>query len=184
MLHSAPVRYAWIAAALLSAGCSVSPKHRETRLIELGKRMLEQKDYVRASLRFRSATQVVPSDPEPYYQLGLTQLAASNRDQAIASFRKATSLDPKHAAAQLKLASVLSLTSDPAAVQDARRRAWALASAFPDNVDALNTLALTDLRLGHPEAALSYIAQVLAKLPGDLESSAGWLTAKEITRRR
>jgi putative PEP-CTERM system TPR-repeat lipoprotein len=172
MLHLVNVRYVLLAAALLSAGCSFSPKQREARFIELGKKEMAKQDYARAALRFRSAIQVAPGDAEPYYQLGLAQLAAGYRDLAIASFRKATALNPKYAQAQLKLATLLSMTSDRAAVQDAHQRAWAIASAFPGNVEALNTLALTDLRLGRPDEALNYIGQALAKLPGNVESSA------------
>ncbi len=54
--------------------CSRTPQQREARYLELGKKMLEKKDYARASLDFRNAIQVMPGDAEPYYQLGLTYL--------------------------------------------------------------------------------------------------------------
>jgi putative PEP-CTERM system TPR-repeat lipoprotein len=163
---------------LLCAACSRTPRRREQRFIELGKKLLLKKDYVRANLEFRNAIQIEPDDAEPYYQLGLTQLAAGHNAAAVSCFRKATQLDPKHAGAQMKLAALLSGANDKAALEDAERHAQAAASEVPSSVDALNTLALTELRLGKPEEATAHLQQALARLPGDLESSALLMRAR------
>src|SRR5579871_4562018 len=42
----------------------------------------------------------------------------------------------------------------------------------PANIDALNTLAMAELRLGKPEQAEKRLEQALGQLPGGLESSA------------
>jgi cytochrome c-type biogenesis protein CcmH/NrfG len=161
---------------LLAAGILVftacSPQRREARFMDLGKKFLEKKDYTRAGLAFRNAIQVAPADAEPYYQLGLTYLGAGKRSEAIGSFRKATELNPKHAGAQLKLAGLLAMVNNRAAVADAETRAQAVAVQFPSNVEALNTLAMTELRLGKPEEAGEHLEQALRRVPGDLESSA------------
>lgn len=146
--------------------------------MERGRRLLQRRDYPRAELEFRSAIQAAPRDAEPYYQLGLTELAAGNRGAAAGSLRKATELNPKHTAAQLKLASVLTATGDTAAIVEAQKRARTVATDLPNDVDALNTLALTELRLGKPEEAAAHLEEALAQLPGGLTSSALLMRAK------
>jgi putative PEP-CTERM system TPR-repeat lipoprotein len=146
--------------------------------MELGKKMLQKKDYTRAGLEFRKAIQAAPADAEPYYQLGLTDLGAGNPGLAASCFRKATELNPKHAAAQLKLAGLLTTVNDRAAIADAETRAQAVATEFPNNVDALNTLAMTELRLGKAEEAAGHLEQALGRLPGGLESSALLMRAR------
>ncbi len=163
---------------MLFAACSHSPQQREARFIDLGKKLLQRKDYARAGLEFRNAIQIAPSDAEPYYQLGLTYLGAGNRSQAASCFRKATELNPKHAAAQLKLAGMLAAAGDRTAILDAEKRAEAVAADLPNNADALNTLAMTELRLGKPEDAAWHLELALARLPGDLESSALLMRAR------
>jgi len=166
------------AGLLVLAACSRTPLQRESRFIELGKKLLQKKDYVRAGLQFRNAIQSAPLDAEPYYQLGLTYLGAGNRSLAMTCFRKATDLNPKHAAAQLKLADLLAAVNDRVVIADAQKRAQEVASEFPNNVDALNTLALTELRLGKPEEAAAHLEQALERLPGGLVSSALLMRAK------
>ena len=170
--------YLLAAGLTMLCGCSRSPQQREAKFLESGKKLLQKRDYARAALQFRRAVQIMPMDAEPYYQLGLAQEAAGRLDLAAASFRKAAEIDPKHAGAQLKLAGLLSLHNGKAALEDAQRRAQEVANAFPDNVDALNTLALTELRLGEPEEAARQLERALERLPGGLESAALLMRAR------
>ena len=165
-------------AALLLAACSQFPQEREARYMEFGKRLLEKKDYVRAGIEFRNAKRIAPGDAEPYYQLGLAYLGAGDRGSAAGCFRKATELDPKHRAAQLQLAKLLAGTGDEPAIREAQKRAEAVAAASPHNVDALNTLALTELQLGKPEEATAHLEQALTLLPGSFASSALLMRAR------
>ena len=63
-------------------------------------------------LEFQNAAKVMPKDPEPYYLAGLAQLEAGNPGEAVRAFRKALSVDPKHAGAELKLSALM--TTEPA----------------------------------------------------------------------
>lgn len=168
----------FLAPLLMLPACSRTPQQRETRAIALGQKLFLKKDYSRANLEFRNAIQAVPGDAEPYYRLGLNYVAAGNRGSAIACFRKATELNPKLTAAQLKLAALLATANDPSAVADAEMRAETVTRQFPKDVDALNTLALSELRLGKPEDAAAHLEQALAQLPGGLESSALLMRAR------
>ncbi|HLY17512.1 MAG TPA: tetratricopeptide repeat protein, partial [Bryobacteraceae bacterium] len=168
-----------LAAALcLLAACARLPRQREARYMEQARQLVQKKDYTRAALLYRNAIQAMPGDAEPYYQLGLTYLAAGSHSQAIECFRKATEIDPKHAAAQLKLADLLARANDAATLSDAERRAQEIVTLFPDDVDALNTVALTELRLGRTEQAAAHLEQALNRLPGGLESSALLMRAR------
>ncbi len=154
------------AAVLVLAACARSPRQRETRFMQQAQRLVQKKDYSRAALQFRNAIQAMPGDAEPYYQLGLTYLAAGNQGLAAGCFRKATELNPKHAAAQLKLADLLATADNPSTLADAQRRAQGVVNAFPGDVDALNTLALTEMRLGKPDEAEGHLEQALRSPSG------------------
>ena len=55
-----------------------------------GQKYLDQKNYARAALEFRSAKQANPRDAEPWYQLGIAYLGAKQPDNAYVAFLKAT----------------------------------------------------------------------------------------------
>ena len=101
------VSWAGVAILVLSA-CTQSPQAKEAKYLEKGRREFEKKNYAAAVLHFRNAAAAQPRDAEPYYQLGLTQLAANDPNTAGSNLLKATELNPKHTGAQLKLAELLS----------------------------------------------------------------------------
>ena len=65
--------------ALICVSCMRDPAKKEATFLERGKKLLEQKDYARAALEFRSANQASPRDAEPLYQLGSPILARISR---------------------------------------------------------------------------------------------------------
>ena len=79
-------------------------------------------------------------------------------------------MNPKHTGAQLKLAELLS-GGGKKQVEDAQKRVLDVLAALPDDIDALNVLAVTELRLGKPESAEAHLEQALRKSPGHLKSS-------------
>src|SRR5437016_5096565 len=124
------------------SGCISPPEHKEVKYLKRGQEQLAKKDYSRALLEFKNAAQAMPKDPEPYYQSGLTYLATENIPGAVAAFRKATELNPKHAGAQLKLAELMTASRNKELVQDAEARLQNILAASPDNPEAIDTLAL------------------------------------------
>jgi tetratricopeptide (TPR) repeat protein len=157
-----------IAAGLTS--CS-KPQTREARFLQRGKALLEQKDYSRAILEFRNASQVMPKDAEPVYQAGLVYLAMQNYQVAVGDFRKALQLNPKHAGAQLALSSLMLTSRSPDILKDAEKRLQELAAGPQSSAEALDTLAMAELRLGKPEDATRLLDQAMEKFPGDLGSA-------------
>src|SRR4051794_36896428 len=84
-------------ALAVATGCGRSPEARRDRALARGKTLMEKKEYQRAILEFKNATQAVPKDAESYYQLGLAANGAGDLRTAVLSYAKALDLDPKHA---------------------------------------------------------------------------------------
>lgn len=136
-----------------------------------GAKLMEKKDYRRAVLEFKNALKFGPRDPDIYYQIGVADLGALDFVEAVSSFKKAIELNPNHAGAQLKLAQLLASTSEPNLLDEAKSRIAALLSSNPNNADALNTLALTDLRLGKIQEGMERLAQILQNDPSQTASA-------------
>jgi tetratricopeptide (TPR) repeat protein len=155
---------------LIFCGCS-SPQAREARYLEKGKNEFQQKNYPTAIIHFKNAMKAQPRDAEPYYQLGLAYLASNDFNNAASYFKKATELNPKHTGAQLKLAEFMSVSRSKEMVEEAQKRTQDLLKSLPDDTEALNILASTELRLGKPESAEAHLEQALRKSPSHLRSS-------------
>jgi tetratricopeptide (TPR) repeat protein len=154
--------------AVASAGCMRSPEAKSAAYIEAGKRLLEKKDPVRAILQFRNAAQATPRNPEAHYQISLAYLASGDLRHGVASLRKTLELNPKHTAAQLRLAQLMAGASDQGVLKDAQHRLQALLQDTSDNPDALHALALTELKLGDTAEAMRHLDMALAAAPQEL----------------
>src|SRR5215471_11290841 len=137
----------------MAGGCLRSPQAQEARYLEKGKKEFQQKRYANAIVYFKNAMQAQSRDAEPYYQLGLSYLAGNDFNTAAAYFLKATELNPKHTGAQLKVAEMMASSRSKEVLKEAQKRSQGVLNLLPDNVDALNILAITELHLGKPESA-------------------------------
>jgi tetratricopeptide (TPR) repeat protein len=160
-----------LSAGIVAVGCNGSPQSKEAQYLKRGVALLEKKDYGRAALEFRNAIKVMPSDAEPHYQLGLTYLASGNPANGIAALRKATELNPKHAGAQLKLAELMTTSNDQDILRDAVSRLESIVAAVPDNIEATDTLAMAEWRLGKIDDASKRLEEALQRFPASLHSS-------------
>jgi tetratricopeptide (TPR) repeat protein len=156
---------------LLLVGCAGTPQARRDRYLARGKQNLAQGDTARALLEFKNAAKVAPNDAEAYYQLGLVYDASQDARSAVSSLRKALELNPKHPGAQLKLAEMMAATDNRELLQDAQSRFKTLLDGGSENPEALNSLALTELKLGNIGDAVQNLEQSLARSPGDLNTS-------------
>jgi tetratricopeptide (TPR) repeat protein len=157
--------------ALAVTGCRRTPEAKMAKFLADGEKQFEKKDYPRAILQFKNAVQAKPKEAEPYYHLGLAYLASDNLRMAIASLRKAIDLNPKHTGAQLRLAEIMSTSLNRDHLAEAEKYVTQVLSASPDNVEALNTLAFAELKLGKPEDAEQHLQQALRKFPANLRTS-------------
>jgi cellulose synthase operon protein C len=163
-------------AVFVLAGCL--RKHDEGYFLKTGKEFREKKDYPRALLQFKNAAQVKPTDPEPYYQAGLTHLRTGDYRSAVAAYKKAVGLNPKHAGAQLGLAQLMAASRDKGVATEAQERAKAVVKDAPDNDAALNILALTELNLGQTKDAQKHLEEAFQKFPQNLKVAANLASMK------
>jgi tetratricopeptide (TPR) repeat protein len=155
----------------LALGGCARPEAKKARFIAQGKKFLEAKDFNRAILAFKNAAAAVPGDAEAQYQLGSAYIASGDVRDATGSFRRATELNPAHAGAQIMLAQQLARSGNTQLVEDARDRVKNVLSASPENVGAVQALALTEFQLGRPEEAERQLRQALSRFPRSLMSA-------------
>src|SRR6516164_9629571 len=157
--------------ALILALCACSHRQdvRKLRFMENGRRLYDKRDYSRAIIELKNAVDIANGDPEPYYWLGMAYIGSGNLPLAIDSFRAAADLDPKHGAAQLRMAELLTLSDDPELLQDAVKRLQMVLNigATPD---ALNAIALTELKLGNDQDSQLYLEDSLARFPQSMSA--------------
>lgn len=167
-----------VAAVVMVSGCSQSPQAKEAKYLAKGRKEYQQKNYTIAVLHFKNAVQAQPRDAEPYYQLGLAYLALNDFNAAASCFRKAAELNPKHAGAQLKLAELMATSRTKEVVQEAQKLSQDVLALLPGDPDALDVLAITELKLGKPESAEAHLEQALKTSPSHLKSSVALAQAK------
>lgn len=136
-----------------------------------GQALVAKKDYSRAILEFRGAAAALPKDAEPHYQLGLAYLAASNYLSAVGEFKTAVKLNPSHQGANVQLAELMTATRDPTMVGEAREKLQGVLKESPDDTEAMDALARTELMLGKPEDAEHVLADALQKAPSHVQSA-------------
>src|SRR5580658_2420741 len=120
--RQAGVAFSFLAIAMALSDCARSPEAKSAAYLEAGKKLLQKNDPARAILQFRNAVQATPKNAEAYYQLSLAFLASGDLADGVASLRKALELNPKHRPAQLRMAQIMSMASDPTYVKDAQQR--------------------------------------------------------------
>jgi tetratricopeptide (TPR) repeat protein len=152
-------------------GCNTSPKAEETKFLRRGESRLAKKDYAGALVEFLNASQAMTEDAEPYYQSGLAYLQAGSVRAGMDALREATRLNPKHAAAQVKLAELMTASQNKDLTQEAATRLQAVLLASPDNLEAIDRLALAEWQLGNAKQATRRLEETLQKFPAHLQSS-------------
>jgi tetratricopeptide (TPR) repeat protein len=156
-------------AALGLAACARGPK--DVRYLESGRQHLEKKDYARAAIQFHNAIEANPRNAEAHYQLALADLARGDTKAAYRSLYNALELNPKHMEAQLKMAEVLASSSAEGDIKAAQEHARAVLNASPDNLDALDAMAVTELRLGKREEGMALLERANSKAPEHLQTA-------------
>src|SRR5260370_282977 len=152
----------------MTSGCS--KQDREAKFLQEGKNFLERKDYQRAVLQFKNAIQAVPNDAEPHYRVSLAYLAIGDYRSALVELQRAIKLNPKHLAAQVKLSEIYTATTDKNFWQEAENRLQGVLTAAPDNVDALNTLAIAEWELGDQQQAEEHLRVAFTKAPQNVQT--------------
>jgi len=153
------------------AACGGSPSQRGAQYLVSGKAHLAKRDYARAILDLRNAVRILNRNAEPYYQLGLAYASSGDRGTAITFLVKATELDPKYLAAQVKLAGLMASSGNKEVLLGAIDRAQRVLKISPGNAEALHALATAELHLGKPRDAVAHLQEALRTMPQHLKSS-------------
>jgi putative PEP-CTERM system TPR-repeat lipoprotein len=151
--------------------CNRTPEARRDAFLARGKEAFAKANYPRAIVEFRNAAQAMPKDPEPYYQLGLGFLALQDYRSALVSFRKALEINPDHLQSQLKIAQMKVNSGDAGLLKEAEVQLGTILSDAPSNTDALDALALAQLKLSENETATQTLDRALSQAPADLTAS-------------
>lgn len=158
------------AAIVFLSGCS-RPEARGARFLQYGDGYFEKKDYARAALEYRNAIQALPGRAEPHYRLALTHIETGDAQAAADSLERALDLEPSHKRARLKLAELMALSRDGAILREANRRLKEIVTAFPDDAEGVNLLAITEWRLGKTADAEKRLSEALARTPAHLKAA-------------
>src|ERR1039458_9889696 len=157
--------------ALASIACRISPEARAAKHLKMGQGLVAKKDFSRAILEFRTAVEAMPKDAELHYQLGLAYLGATNYRGAVGEFQRAAQLNPNHQRANLKLAELMTATRDQDMVQQAQEKLKGVLKESPDDTEAMDALARTELLMGEPEDAAKVLGKALEKAPAHVQSA-------------
>src|ERR1700751_1376492 len=98
-------------------------------------------------------------------------MAGNDIKTGASNFLKATELNPKHTGAQLQLAGLMATSRSKEILEEAQKRSQDVLNLLPENVEALQVLAMTELRLGNPQSAEAHLEQALRNAPADLRAS-------------
>jgi tetratricopeptide (TPR) repeat protein len=168
-----PAASFFLAAALLFlSACSTTPEVREAKYLTRGKSELAAKQYKKAVIDFKVASQNMPKDAEPVYQLGLTYLSVGGARQAVEAFTKAATLNPKHEGAQYQMALVKVGSNKPEVVQDAKQVLLAYLVKHSDDAEGMGSLALAEAKLGEKPEALKMLDAGAEKDPANMRPAA------------
>jgi len=158
-------------ALVLFAGCGLTPEAKEARLLDAGKKDLANKNYARAIVQFQGAARVQRRDAEPYYELGLVYIGMGDYLMAERALRKALELNPKHVQARVKRAELLASLGDPDAIKQGEQEARTVLESAPNNVDALNAVAIAEWKLQDKQSAELDFVKALNQAPQNLQVS-------------
>lgn len=113
-----------------------------------------------AASRARAAVATKPDDADAHFTLGLA-LSEQDVNAAIAAFRRALALDPRHALARYNLAQVLKRADRAADAIDELRRAIDI----EPRAEAYYTLGVIEWQQGNLDAAVTALRAAIAAEP-------------------
>lgn len=136
--------------------------------MEAGKRYFAVREYKKSAIEFRVASQNMPRDPEPLYQLGITYLNEGASAQALDAFRKAVAVDPKHEAAQYQVALFEVGSNRPEEIAAAKDVLQKYSTAHPKDAVPVGAMAVAAAKLGEKDEVKQLLSSALTKDPTQL----------------
>lgn len=162
------LHYSLITALLLVSlsGCGTSAESA-AGFIASGKALLEEGKVEKASLEFRNAVQVDPTQAEPFYQLALLDEKAQNWKGMYANLSTAEQLDPTHKGVSIKLGQLYLLSGS---YDEASARVKKILDLDNNHIDALVLRASMNMRQQNYGVASADVEKVLTMDEGNIEA--------------
>ncbi len=155
---------ALLAASLTGCGSSADSA---ADFVASGKDLLAEGKVEKASLEFRNAIQIDPTQAEPFYQLALLDEKSQNWKGMYANLTTAEQLDPTHQGVSVKLGQLFLLSGD---YEKASERAKKVLDVAPEQVGALVLRASINMRQKNYGAANKDVDLVLSLDPENIEA--------------
>ncbi|BBP05655.1 hypothetical protein TPL01_17760 [Sulfuriferula plumbiphila] len=152
----------------LERAAKTAPAALQPRLLLAGY-YLRKNDFAKALVLAREARTANPDNPAALDMLGSAQLAAGDKDNALASFQKLAEMAPQSPAVQIRLANAQLALKQTDKARASLKRALQLK---PDFLDAQATLIALDTQSGHYDQAIQMAHTVQQQLP---RAPVGWI---------
>ncbi|MFX1681098.1 PEP-CTERM system TPR-repeat protein PrsT [Mitsuaria sp. CC2] len=140
--------------------------------------LMEKKDLKAALALAQEGVTASPDNPALVDLLGQVQAAAGDRQQAISSFNKVATLQPRSPLGPLRLADAYAQAGDKAAATAALKRAQAIA---PGDGELARKVVEKSLQLGLPDLALTTAKALQTAQP---KFGLGWKLEGDVARAR
>ncbi len=163
---------------LLLAGCGRSPEALEAAHLKRGNAYLGQNEFRKAFIEFRVASQNMPKDPEPLYELGMAYLKAdaaadpNSLLHAYEAFQKALEIKPGHAASRYRMALFRIGSTKLEEVAQAKEVISKYLAGHPTDAEAMGSLAIGEAKLGNRGEAIRQLEAQLEKEPDNTRPAA------------
>lgn len=145
----------------LEQAVKTAPTAPMPRLVQIDQ-LLAQREPAKALNAAQAAVVALPDNREMIDRLGRAQLAAGEGQQAVATFSKLASLQPKSPMPQLRLADAQQATGNTAGAAAAVKRATEIA---PDALPVIQAGIVLALRENKPDQALTLARKVQTLQP-------------------
>lgn len=153
-----------VTAAMLCMACE-KPADKEQRHLRNGNEYFAKGMYAEARLEYKNAAQIMPTDAEPRYRLGLVDEAQDDPKNAIGNFMAAEQQNKHHHAAMLKVAHYFLLVG---AFDEADHRIADVIREASDNAEAYALRGAILLRKKEFGGAEKEAARALEKDPKNI----------------
>lgn len=155
---------------LLAALCSLlsaceKPEEKEARYLKRGNALYEQGNYAKARLEYKNAEQVMPTDAEPRYRLGLVDEAEGDPRNAFSNYVGAEQQNAHFHPALLKLANYFIAMEQ---YDEAEHRLNTVLTETPDDAEGHALRAAVQLRRKNFDGTEKEARTALAKDPANV----------------
>jgi len=140
---------------VLISSCAQSRETLGKRHLERGLADVKANKLRAAIIEFKIASQNLPAEPEPLYQLGMACLAARDGKCAMDAFDKTLRLNQDHEGALIQMGRMDATANQPVILATAADLLGRLLQKHPANKSVRYALATVEVKLGRPEEALA-----------------------------